>query len=50
MARTLPIAGIADRFPAFRVAAVVAEDLSIAAERPTVRRYSRLTCSPAGTA
>ncbi len=34
MARTLSIASIAGRFPAFRVAAVVAEDLAIAAARP----------------
>ena len=34
MPRTLSIAEIADRFPEFRVAAVVAEDLSIPTERP----------------
>lgn len=34
MSRTLSIAEISDRFPEFRVAAVVAEDLAIPAERP----------------
>lgn len=34
MPRTLSIADISDRFPDFRVAAVVAEDLAIPAERP----------------
>ena len=34
MSRSLSIAEIADRFPSFRVAAVVAEDLAIPAERP----------------
>jgi DNA/RNA-binding domain of Phe-tRNA-synthetase-like protein len=34
MTRSLSIAEIADRFPAFRVAAVIAEDLTIPAERP----------------
>lgn len=34
MPRTLSVADIADRFPAFRVAVVVAEDLAIPADRP----------------